>query len=379
VRGWLGKVGFAECQKIVFYQKITGAKLASSGYDFMRDVLGITDENQCAKLKGEIDKVRSSCIEDGGLYGWGNNKHGQLGVLTPEKIRSSIGRISQLPGHVVVDETHKDINSIKGQQSILIEKIFCGNRFSAILLTNGELWVCGNCAQAGKSAIQGTANAAQARNDEEEEKLAQMQRDDEFKRVLALQKNKESSEEEWGGGRNKKKKKSRQKSPPKAKAAEAKSKKRQRFESKQEEQKQLKEMRAELAHSFVDLTGLFSMRAIGKNMIVDNVWWTPTHMVARCQHNFKVLENPMARNKFVKGVNKFRGADIMIDKVAYYARQPENRDKVFTVHHEDRFLGLIETNVLTFIEESETPLHRIQLFKCDGLIIWDRKNKFTLI
>ena len=52
---------------------------------------------------------------------------------------------------------------------------------------------------------------------------------------------------------------------------------------------------------------------------------------------------------------------------------------MFTVHHEDRFLGLISTPVTSFIEEGETPFHRIQLFKLDGEIIWDRKNKFSLI
>ena len=100
-------------------------------------------------------------------------------------------------------------------------------------------------------------------------------------------------------------------------------------------------------------------------------------MVVRCQHNFKAIDNPMAKNKYVEGVNKFKGADHVIYKVAYQQRQ--NPDKLFTVHHEDRFLGLIEAPVIQFLEESETPLHRIRLFKCDGEIIWDRKNKFSLI
>lgn len=127
------------------------------------------------------------------------------------------------------------------------------------------------------------------------------------------------------------------------------------------------------------MTSLFSQKAIGKNLIVENVWWTPLSMIVRCQYNLKTLEDPMAKNKYVQGVNKFKGADIVIHKVAYQQSLPENREKLFTVHHEDRFLGLIETKVKTFLEEQETPFHRIQLFKCDGEIIWDRKNKFSLI
>lgn len=67
----------------------------------------------------------------------------------------------------------------------------------------------------------------------------------------------------------------------------------------------------------------------------------------------------MAKNKYVKGLNKFQGADKVIYKLAYFAKQSENADKVYTVHFEDRFLGLIKTPVLQFLESSETPFHRI--------------------
>ena len=76
-------------------------------------------------------------------------------------------------------------------------------------------------------------------------------------------------------------------------------------------------------------------------------------------------------------MNKFRGADQVIYKIAFY--QTQNQDKQYTVHHEDRFLGLISTPITTFVESAEVPFHRIQLFKCDEEIIWDRKNKFSKI
>ena len=65
----------------------------------------------------------------------------------------------------------------------------------------------------------------------------------------------------------------------------------------------------------------------------------------------------MAKNKYVKG--KFQGADKVIYKIAYFAKQAENSDKVYTVHHEDRFQGLISTSVIRFLESSEIPFHRI--------------------
>lgn len=85
----------------------------------------------------------------------------------------------------------------------------------------------------------------------------------------------------------------------------------------------------------------------------------------------------MAKNRYVKGVNTFMGADKMVFKVAYFQRK--NMHKIYTVLHEDSCLGLIEKPVTIFLEVSDVPFHRIQLFKCDGEIIWDRKNKFSLV
>lgn len=100
-------------------------------------------------------------------------------------------------------------------------------------------------------------------------------------------------------------------------------------------------------------------------------------LIIRCKFNFNRFDNPMYHNKYIEGSNKFKGADLVINKVAFL--QSENPTKKYTVHHEDAFLGLIETAIPLFIEEAECPHHRIKLFKCDGEIIWDRKHKFTLI
>ena len=93
-----------------------------------------------------------------------------------------------LPDHVTLDETKKDLNSIKTQQSVLVEKIFCSNRHSGILLSNGEFWAAGDCAQAGK------ANIAVARKESFESQSSQtaastvnnpqMERDEEFKSIV---------------------------------------------------------------------------------------------------------------------------------------------------------------------------------------------------
>jgi uncharacterized protein (UPF0248 family) len=45
----------------------------------------------------------------------------------------------------------------------------------------------------------------------------------------------------------------------------------------------------------------------------------------------------------------------------------------------DRFMGLMETPIASFLNNSDIPFHRIQFFKENGQICWDRKQKFCTI
>jgi len=62
-----------------------------------------------------------------------------------------------VPEHIILDETTKNLDSIVNQEVVLIEKIFCSNKHSGILLSNGEFWACGNCPGAGKAIIEAAA------------------------------------------------------------------------------------------------------------------------------------------------------------------------------------------------------------------------------
>ena len=57
--------------------------------------------------------------------------------------------------------------------SVLIERVFCGNKFSAFLTNTGEFWASGNCSNAGKEAVAKAEAAAAAAQEipEEEQKL----------------------------------------------------------------------------------------------------------------------------------------------------------------------------------------------------------------
>ena len=54
-------------------------------------------------------------------------------------------------------------------------------------------------------------------------------------------------------------------------------------------------------------------------------------------------------------------------------------ERQFSVIYEDRFMGQMESRVDHFLEKQDIPFHRILIFKENGVVCWDRKNKFTTL
>eukprot|EP00356_Strombidium_inclinatum_P008183 CAMPEP_0170487770 /NCGR_PEP_ID=MMETSP0208-20121228/6505_1 /TAXON_ID=197538 /ORGANISM="Strombidium inclinatum, Strain S3" /LENGTH=100 /DNA_ID=CAMNT_0010762157 /DNA_START=2355 /DNA_END=2653 /DNA_ORIENTATION=- len=61
---------------------------------------------------------------------------------------------------------------------------------------------------------------------------------------------------------------------------------------------------------------------------------------------------------------KFKDVDKLMAWLCYDQKvrnQTTGEDKVYTVCYEDRFLGLLETEVWRFHEEMEVPSHRVRI------------------
>lgn len=59
---------------------------------------------------------------------------------------------------------------------------------------------------------------------------------------------------------------------------------------------------------------------------------------------------------------------------------PEFDPSLFTIGYEDRFCGIQEVSFEEWEAlESEVPLHRVQYFKRDGNVVWDRKSRTDLL
>mmetsp|Transcript_4240 Transcript_4240/g.3561 ORF Transcript_4240/g.3561 Transcript_4240/m.3561 type:complete len:86 (+) Transcript_4240:345-602(+) len=83
----------------------------------------------------------------------------------------------------------------------------------------------------------------------------------------------------------------------------------------------------------------------------------------------------MGKNNKGNKSTKFKGADHIYDRILWDEKlKPED----FTIGYEDRFLGILEISFNEFsMKKNDIPTHRIQYFKKDGEIAWDRKKKIN--
>ena len=93
------------------------------------------------KFLTEAEKVVNSKILDTALYGWGTNFMGQLGL--PKLNMVNHPKQIELPSCFAIKPSIGD--HLPGtRRQVYISKISCGKRMSAIVASNGELWLCGN-------------------------------------------------------------------------------------------------------------------------------------------------------------------------------------------------------------------------------------------
>uniref|UniRef100_A0A7S3CVF1 MJ1316 RNA cyclic group end recognition domain-containing protein n=1 Tax=Strombidium rassoulzadegani TaxID=1082188 RepID=A0A7S3CVF1_9SPIT len=98
------------------------------------------------------------------------------------------------------------------------------------------------------------------------------------------------------------------------------------------------------------------------------------------QHNKVIVSED--GSSVVNKWGKFKDVDKVMAFLCYdmkVHKGSQKNEKVYTVCYLDRFLGTLETEVWRFHEQMDVPSHRVRLIKCNGDVIWDRKNKFSLI
>eukprot|EP00347_Sterkiella_histriomuscorum_P002508 403367880 len=362
VAEWFNQIGLSGCCNIIKFKKIDGEQILKADEEFLNDTLGMICQFEQSKFKYEISKVKEVKIGNQTLYGWGQNSFGQLGL---------IGANYQGPTVIPLPD-FQDSNDY-------IIQIECGRRNTAILTKEGELWITGN------NKIEKVVKNSFLNKKEEQEKESKklkngvdlnefLVKDDEKQKGKKKQKiskmryaSEEDLQEYWETVKAEKQRKKKQKNHLLNYVSDLK-------EFREEYKKEIDKEKS-LKHRWLDFTHTFNQQAFGKNFQIERLSLGNKSFVAICTYKFKQGNTRLVNNH--KEGMKFQGADKIIKRLAYLQKQ--NQDKKYTICYEDRFLGLIETDLEKFMLKSEVPYHRIQLFKCNDEIIWDRKKKFTTL
>ena len=141
VAEWIPTIGqrFNGLSNVIVYGKYDGKKfLEEFGNDFMINTLGISGENEQIKLTTELSNVKSEKILSVQLYGWGDNSYGQLATFQSQML--SAPKLIDIPDVFMITEKPEHLQ----ERQQFIKQVSCGKRHSALVSSNGNIWICGN-------------------------------------------------------------------------------------------------------------------------------------------------------------------------------------------------------------------------------------------
>ena len=124
---WFEEMELDDYLNIIKNQKINGKDIVQGGKDYLLDFMGV-EEDDLKKLNYEMNLLKYDTSKDMKLWGWGNNKNGQLGLMNNENFVKNPTPIN-LP-NMLNDDT--------------IEKIFCSKTYSILLTKFGNIFITGN-------------------------------------------------------------------------------------------------------------------------------------------------------------------------------------------------------------------------------------------
>jgi len=126
IYNWFEEMELDDYLNIIKNQKITGKDLVHGGKDYLLDFMGM-EEDDMKKLNYEMNLLKYDTTKDMKLWGWGNNKNGQLGINNESFVKNPTA--INLP-NMLNDDT--------------IEKIFCSKTYSVLLTKFGNIFMTGN-------------------------------------------------------------------------------------------------------------------------------------------------------------------------------------------------------------------------------------------
>ena len=327
---WFEDMELDDYLNIIKYQKITGKDIVQGGKDYLLDVMGL-EEDHINKLNYEMGTLKFETSKDMKLWGWGNNKNGQLGLTNNQtfiKLPTQVDLPNMMP-----DDT--------------IEKIFCYNEYTILLTKFGNIFVTGKYKLKEQTHTSKKNNANNTNNQTNNKK---------------------------NKGKNKHKEENKNKKGDK---------------NKDKEKNNEKDTNAlnNINNNWINISQnicytSYNLDKTSKKNLNNEPYFKIKEIFGQNDnisfigfYSNKIPFFAYQRKPKFKHLKK-GGKFITSDKVIEHIKEFLN-DKIdkFKVVYGDSLLKMLETNLEDYLE-SEIPIHKIIQIKDNNEIIWDRKKRY---
>jgi uncharacterized protein (UPF0248 family) len=336
---WFEEMELDDYLNIIKNQKITGKDIAQADKDYFIDFMGF-EEDHLNKLNYEISALKLKSSKNAQLWGWGNNKSGQLGLMNNQTYAKTPTKIN-IP-NMLPDDT--------------IEEIYCGKTYTVLQTTFGNLFVTGNYLVKN----QNNSNNNQSNNNNQNNNTNQNNNN---------KKNKGKNKHHKDEHKEKNKKNDKKKEKDKSKDNDN------EINNNAAENKWVN-ISQDICYSSYNL-----FRGSNKNKKEDSFFKIKNIF---CQDNniffigfysnkipfFAIQKKP--KFKHLKKGGKFITSDKVIELIQEFLKDKSSEYKVV---YGDSLLKMLETNLDDYLV-SEIPFHKIIQIKDNNEIIWDRRKRY---
>lgn len=167
------ELGFEDYLNVVKYQKVNGKDIIDGDRKYFKDILGMNVSKIKKLCNKEIKKVEDGSVNNIKVWGYGNNRNGQLGLTNI--------KYSKNPLKLETPE-----NEMKTNNDFIV-KIYCSNSISVLKTRRDKIYICGNF------------------NIKEKQNILNLQDDNSEKEINELNKKKKGNKGNKGKGNHKKK------------------------------------------------------------------------------------------------------------------------------------------------------------------------------
>ena len=327
---WFEEMELDDYLNIIKFQKITGKDIVQGGKDYLIDFMGV-EEDHLNKLNYEINTLKFESSKNFKLWGWGNNKNGQLGLMNNQTFVKTPTQIN-LP-NLMSDDT--------------IEKIYCDKTYSILLTKFGNVFITGNY------SVKDQSNDNQKKNN-----------------------NNQSNQGKKNKGKNKHHKDEHKEKGKKNDKNKEKNKDNEINDNNYVENRWIN-ISQNICYSSYNLykgaknknsssDSYFKIKDIFCHE--DNIFFIG--FFSNSIPFYAIQRKP--KFKHLKKGGKFITSDKVIEHIQEFSK---DKLSTFKIIYGDSLLKMLETTLDAYLE-SEVPFHKIIQIKDNNEVIWDRKKRY---